>query len=105
MSHTRSGTVYLVLSAGRYPSELRARMTTRTPSLEAGEVAMTVTVKVPDAMFKHPALRATLTIPEDAVSRPQIDAAVVDNIKAELQRTLGVDLTVTVIEPSEVTHG
>lgn len=99
MNQTREAVVYLVLRAGRWSAELHCRLTTRAPALKAGEIAMAVTVRVPDAMFKRPALKATLEIPAESVSRPVIDAVVVDNIRAELQRTLGVDLSIAVVDP------
>jgi hypothetical protein len=100
MNHMREATVYLVARPGKWSAELHVRSTTRPPALQAGEVAMAVTVRVPDAMFKRPALKATIEIPADSVSAPVIDAQVVDNIRVELARTLGVDLRVEVVEPT-----
>lgn len=95
---TREAELYLVLTPNGVWG-LAARITTKPPKLAAREVAMTLTVKVPSALFEKPALRATVQVPADAVNRPVIDAAVADNIRQELERTLGVDVTIAVIEP------
>jgi hypothetical protein len=95
---TRSETLYLILSP-RKTSGLSARIAMRPPMLGAKEVAMELAIRVPAALFERPALHGTITVPVEQVNRPVINAAIVDNIKAELQRTLGVEITLAIIEP------
>jgi len=77
------------------------RVALKPPRLAADEVAMQLTIRVPDALFRRPQLEAAITVPADQVSRPTIDAQVLDNIRAELVRQLGVDLRIAVVEPPE----
>lgn len=98
MSTIREATVYLIASPKGY-SGLSVRTTANSPRVASDEIVMSVNVRLPAALFSKPALRATIEVPIEAVSRPQIDAVVIDNIREQLTRTLGVDLTIAVIEP------
>lgn len=71
-----------------YPS-LAPRLAIRRPSLDAGEVAVEMTVALPRALFTRPALRARIEVPEGAAP-PVISADVTDNIAAALSQQLGV---------------
>lgn len=74
------------------------RLTRGNPSLERNERGMQMSVKVPQALFKTPTLRASLTIdaPEPAVPPIDLTAAA-----AALKQTLGCDVDVRIVEPSE----
>ena len=100
MNITRSATLYLAVSPKSY-SGLSARLTTRAPSLQPDEVAIEVTVKVPDGLFKRPALKATVEVPEALVSRPVIEAEVMDNIKMELEKQTGLDIAIAVVDSNQ----
>lgn len=67
-------------------------------SISANAVVMKLNLDLPDNLFKKPALSATIRIDKSAVSAPVISADVLDNITAELQKTLGVHLTVNVVD-------
>lgn len=78
-----------------------ARITTQPPNLKRNEIAVLLNLDIPDALFEKPQLQASITIPDDAVTQPIIDASVVDNIEVVLQQELGVDLSVAVVEPKD----
>lgn len=100
MAQMRDSVVYLVLKPKSHGS-LAVRAVSRPPRLAADEIAMAITVVVPDAMFKKPALQATVRIPPESVNRPTIDAAITDNIRMELEKQLGVEVSIAVVEPTE----
>jgi hypothetical protein len=94
-------TFFLALSQnGRW--RLSGRLSKSLPALKAGEIALSLTVKLPETLFKKPSLRASIEVPESAVSAPVIDSAVVDNIREIVQQQLGVDLQIAVVEPTRV---
>jgi hypothetical protein len=64
----------------------------------SGEVAIKVTVNVPDALFERPQLQARIVVPDSAVSKPVIDATVLDNIQQVLNQQLGLDIRVSLVE-------
>ncbi len=76
---------------------LSVRATERNPSLAAGEVAIKVSVDLPDALFTRPMLAATITVPADKVSPATIDANVTDNIVDVVRQNLGVDMKISVV--------
>ena len=81
---------------------LGGRMLKSMPRLERDEVALQLTVELPDAIFKKPSLSASVVVPEGTVKGPVIDATVVDNIRAVVSRELGVNLSIAPVEPTRV---
>lgn len=49
------------------------KMTRREPVLSRGEVAVRVTITVPDNCFKNPIINAALDVPEDRVIEPRAE--------------------------------
>jgi hypothetical protein len=98
MSNMCSGEFYLAVKKKRGWSALTARLTNKSPSLVSGEVAIKVTVNVPDALFERPQLQARIVVPDSAVSKPVIDATVLDNIQQVLNQQLGLDIRVSLVE-------
>src|SRR5579859_5666037 len=92
-----TGEFYLVVHRKNY-SSLSGRLSTRTPDLEAGEVAIKLNVTVPETLFKRPQLQASVTIPESAVTPPVLDAQVLDNVREVLEQQTGMDISVRLIE-------
>ena len=101
MSQIREFDGYLVLSPKGW-SGLSGRLTSKVPSLDADEQAVKISVKVPDALFKRPQLKANIVIPESAVSAPVINAEVLDNVREILSQTTGLDVSVSVVLPTVV---
>jgi hypothetical protein len=82
----------------RWTGQLKARMTSKLPKMDPGEVAITVNLKVPSALFKRPQIQASISIPESAVTAPVLDASVLDNVREVLEQQTGFDVQVSLIE-------
>jgi len=102
MAEVSKGSFYLVIRRGRYWSELKARITTSEPKLDADERVLKLNVCVPRAIFNTPTLQATVTVPEEVISQPVITAQVLDNVKEIIEQQTGLSVQVSVIEPTEV---
>ncbi len=92
---------YLIIGAvrnyGRY--ELKTPRivigkSSESPKLNAGEVAIRVMLALPQALFQKPALRATVSVPENAVTGPVVDAKVINNIREVIAAEMGIQLTI-----------
>lgn len=59
-------------------------------STARNEIAIRVTLDLPDALFERPQLEAKIAIPPDALGGPVVNADVQDNIAAILSEQLGV---------------
>ena len=53
---------------------------------------------VPEALFVKPQLEAKVIIPESAVSKPVIDATVLDNVREIMEQQTGLDVSVRLVE-------
>lgn len=60
-------TVYLVTDVSGV-----LRMTKRAPSLYRNEVAVRLTVSLPDSAFRSMAVAATLEVPEERIIQPDV---------------------------------
>ena len=94
-----TGICYLVCKKVKYRSDLKFRLTAKTPSLAADEVAVRLNVGLPVALFSRPSLEASVTVPPGVVPGPTIDSTVVDNIREIVSKQLGADLTISVPQP------
>jgi len=103
MAETTEGNFYLVLKQSpRYWRDMTARITSKQPKLQSNERALRLNVKVPRAIFQTPALKATISVPEDAVSKPLIDAVVLDNVREIIQQQTGLNVSVSLVEPTRL---
>jgi hypothetical protein len=76
---------------------LSARIAKSMPGLKRDEIALALTIELPDALFKKPQLTASVVVPESSVKGPVLDANVVDNIQSVISRQLGVDLKISLV--------
>lgn len=74
------------------------RMTRGEPSLGRHERSMGLTVRVPLAIFRTPALRATIHVADPGGHLPAVDVSAVSEA---LRGALGVDVDLVVIPPPE----
>jgi hypothetical protein len=103
MAETIDGAFYLVLRQNPiYWWKMTARVTSSQPKLQSNERVMRLDVKVPRAIFQTPALKATISVPEDAVSKPLIDAVVLDNVREIIQQQTGLNVSVSLVEPTRL---
>lgn len=63
--------------------------TAKKPTLQGNARAMFITVSVPDAVFRTPELKASISIPETTVSEFSIDVETASNA---LSKALGCDV-------------
>jgi len=68
------------------------------PKTASNEIAIKLKLNIPDAVFERPQLEATISIPDDQVSPPIIDADVADNIAQVLSEEIGIDVHVSMPE-------
>lgn len=65
------------------------RMTKRAPSLARQEVAVAVTISIPDTAFRAPTLRAAVEVRDDQIVYPEptvvVDTVEADDMEAALQ--------------------
>lgn len=59
------------------------------PATRANEVAVKITLDIPDAYFETPELSARITVPESSVNKPVITPDVQDNIGELISQQLG----------------
>lgn len=102
MSDVMNGSFYLVIRKGRYWNELKARLTSTQPQLESCERVLKIDVAVPRAIFSTPTLQASITVPEDAIGKPVINASVLDNVREIIAQQTGLDVKVSIIEPTQL---
>ncbi len=73
-----------------------ARITDKKPSLHPDEIAIYLSINIPDTLFQRPALKAEIKIEEKLVPA-QISADVIDNIQQIIQENLNVKVELTQI--------
>ena len=70
-------------------------LTRNSPKLSPNERAVNLSLKVPKALFKTPALKASITIP-DSVIPPEISAGTIAQLENVLKSGMGMDFEITV---------
>lgn len=94
---TIEGSFYLVLSRKHNSNwKLAARLTSGSPRLASGEVAVALSVSLPESLFQRPQLSATVVVPPSDVSNMDISAEVMDNVAQVLSEQLGMVVRVSV---------
>lgn len=73
-------------------------MSKGSPALASDEVAVKVTLELPDALFERSALEAKIVVPKEAVSQPVITADVVDNVQDIIKKNTGFDVKLEIVE-------
>lgn len=74
------------------------------PKVNADEVAIYMTIDLPDMLFKKPMLQAKVTIPAEVVPKPEINAQVMDNVAQAIKTATGLEMSVTIKNPEEDEH-
>lgn len=92
---------YLIISPGAKSWNPKVRLCkTIKGTMPANAIALKLNIHVPDSIFKKPQLQATIKIKEEDITKPDITAQVLDNIKEVFQQNFGADLTVHIVEQS-----
>lgn len=84
-----------------YPKYRVSKTTTSSPSLESNEVAIKVSVSLPDTVFDRPAFQAEIDVPEEAVNKPVISADVIDNVQEIIKQNTGFDVKLEAVGKEE----
>ncbi len=74
----------------------------KKPDTNKNEVAIALSIEIPDAFFETPQLKATISIPEDSVTPVHIDVDVTDNIANILSQQLGITVHVSSEDPDNI---
>lgn len=69
------------------------------PPTGKDEVAVKITLDLPDSLFERPQIEARIEIPKDSVTPPKVDAEVQDNIAEVLTSQLGMKVHVGYDQP------
>lgn len=69
-------------------------------NLAWNEVAIHMTVAVPDRIFQKPSLSASVTIPDEVAGLPEISAEVKDNVREAIEAATGMEVLIRVENPN-----
>lgn len=91
-------TQYLILSKGvkRWKPSIKLVSSLKN-TMPSNSVAVRLNLVLPDSIFDKPQLEATIKINDSDISKPIIKAETLDNIKQELNKNLGIDLSINII--------
>lgn len=96
---------YLVItpSAQKYSGKAGVKLIDKLGrgSIPSNAVVLKLNLELPDALFQKPQLEATIKVNSDQVSKPVITPDVIENIREVLQKNMGIDLTIAVVENKE----
>ena len=74
------------------------RLTKGPPSTNWNEVSMQLDLAVPDELFSRPRLKASITIPVDAVNPELITATTVEDCKDAIKQVTGLSMHIEVVK-------
>lgn len=84
-----------VTASGYCRGKPTVRVTKNTPALDRNEVPISVTLRIPETLFRRPQLQAVISIPqEDAPA--VITADVADNIADIIRQETGLSVQITI---------
>lgn len=87
---------YIVIRKSGY--RYASRMTSKSPALAANELAVRVSIEIPDEAFVKPAFEAELKVPKEAVGKPIISAEVIDNVQEIIKQQTGFTVSLQAVE-------
>lgn len=90
---------YIIVSPGAKSYKPKIKLVSSLKGqMPANAIAIRLNFNLPNSIFEKPKLEATIKINPDDLSKPTINAEVLDNIKAELNQKLGIEMTINVVE-------
>jgi len=78
-----------------------AKISVNRPYMAVDEIAVLLSLDIPDALFTKPKLVAEIKVPETSVTPEQMTAEVTDNIAEAIKSVTGLEMRVSVVEPEE----
>lgn len=74
------------------------RLTQTTPNLSAREIAVKLSIEIPNSFFERPSLSATIKLPDALLGSSQVTATVAGDIEKLVRETTGMDISVQLVE-------
>lgn len=90
---------YLIIGKGA--RSISVRVTQTSPALKGNEIAMLLSITIPDRLFQKPQLQAEITIPESAVTKKVLSAEIIDNVESIIRQSSEIDLQLKIIDVTE----
>jgi len=90
-------TRYLIVGYKKW-GKGNAKLSAKSPSLKAHEIAIKLNLDIPDDLFLKPALEADIIIPKESVVAGKIDTEIIDDIKKTVEDSLGIQMHVSLIQ-------
>jgi len=91
---------YLIINARG-----RCRIAKRHPSLRDDEIMLSLSLRLPDSLFKKPIIEAKIEIPEDAVTPAALDAEVLASAREALEKVIGMRVELVPVLPKTTKEG
>lgn len=90
---------YIVIkkSGSKYAPRYHSRLTQNSPALASNEIAVKIALEIPDGVFEKPLFEAKVSVPEAAVSRPVIEAEVIDNVEKIIKQNTGFEVKLEIV--------
>ena len=76
-----------------------AKISVNRPYMAVDEIAILLSLDIPDALITKPKLVAEIKVPETSVTPEQMTAEVTDNIAEAIKSVTGLEMRVSVVEP------
>lgn len=70
------------------------RVTKGKPDLSWDEIAVGLNIEIPKELFLKPQLNASIVVPPEAVTMPEISVDTIDNIREVIQQNTGLELKI-----------
>jgi len=90
-------TRYLVVGYKKW-GKGNAKLSAKSPSLKAHEIAIKLNLNIPDDLFLKPALEADIIIPKESVVAGKIDTEIIEDIKKTVEEGLGIHMHVSLLQ-------
>lgn len=78
------------------------RITSKKPGVKGNEIAISLSVELPDMLFERPAIQANIIIPPEMASPPRISADALASTKEILEGQLGITVDIVTVPPTEI---
>lgn len=86
---------YLVIN-----SNGTVRTAKKRPALDWNEISISMKLELPNALFQKPSLSAQIVVPDSAAVSKPMEAGVTDNIKQAIEAATGLEVRLTIVEPT-----
>lgn len=77
------------------------RITKTQPALQWDEISIRLELALPDELFTKPSLTASISVKDEAINSPAIEAVVIDNIEKSIKEHTGIEVKLSVENNSE----